>query len=401
VIACIPDGSRGRAIARIAGVLATRLDARVLLTTVEQPIPKTVSGDDATPRLLRHGRSVLGSAARELDQPTELRVLLGEPAERLLAAAEREAAQLVVVSAPPRRPPAHTMLLGNVHLALASAAPCPVVVIPEDVSTIRAEGPIVCGVDGSGQSRAAAQVAANLAGRLDSRLLLVHAAAGLPAAAPGVSGGHGTADGRRDDAAARILQHTAQRLRGTAPNYLLVEHGPAAERLAAVADRERAQLLVTGSRGRGPITSVLLGSVASKLTSTATQPLVIVPAHHGAARRSALAVRRLRSGAALLCVHGEVDADTTREMEVEAESLLLETDGRLVVDLSDASTIDRATARIVGRLARRATELGGRLAVVATAPAAHRALDRISHPVTDALDAALDAVSGRSLRGDG
>jgi anti-anti-sigma regulatory factor len=201
--------------------------------------------------------------------------------------------------------------------------------------------------------------------------------------------------------AARILQHAADRLRGPAPNYLLVEHGPAAERLAAVAEREHARLLVTGSRGRGRIASALLGSVASQLASTATQPLVIVPAHHGRDRGSALAVRRLRSGAALLCVHGEVDATTTSEMEVEAESLLAETRGRVVIDLSDASTIDRGTARVVGRLARRATELGGRLAVVADAPAAYRALDRISHPVTDALDTALDAVTERSTRDDG
>jgi anti-anti-sigma factor len=170
-----------------------------------------------------------------------------------------------------------------------------------------------------------------------------------------------------------------------------VEYGTAAERLAAVAERERASLLITGSRGRGRSASALLGSVASRLAASVTRPLVIVPSGDGRAP-STLTTRRLRSGAALLCVHGEIDPTTAYEIEDAAHRLLDET-GRLVIDLSDTTTIERAGMRIVERLARRASDTGERLALVTPAPAVRQALDGSPHPVTDALDAALEVVT--------
>jgi nucleotide-binding universal stress UspA family protein len=184
IVVCVAGASTDRAVSAIAGALARPLDAPLLLATVQQPSPGTASDDDVT--------ALLASVARELERPAELRVAMGEPAERLLALAEREAAELVVVAAS-RRPPAEALRLGNVHLALAGAAPCPVVVVPTGVTALREDGPIVCGVDGSASSLAAAQVGADLAGRLGTRLLLVYVARGLRAA----------------DAPGRILHHTA------------------------------------------------------------------------------------------------------------------------------------------------------------------------------------------------
>jgi nucleotide-binding universal stress UspA family protein len=221
VVACIADRASGRSVARIAEVLARRLDAGVLLATVRQPTPDAASEDADTAELLR--RSVLAATASSLRRPPEVRVTVGEPAEQLLALAERERAQLVVVAAP-RRSPAR--VLGNVHLALAGAASCPVVIVPAGVSVIPAEGPVVCGVDGSASSQAATELAADLARRLQSRLVIV----------------------RQTD------------------------------RLLAVAERERALLLVTASRGRGSAASTLLGPVASRLALAATTPVVVVPA---------------------------------------------------------------------------------------------------------------------------
>jgi anti-anti-sigma factor len=282
----------------------------------------------------------------------------------------------------------------------AATARCPVVVVPPGVQRIATTGPIVCGVDGSDVSNTAARVAADFADRLETRLLLVHAGDSLPAAVPGVAGGHGAASGRRPDAAALILRETADMLRETPPSYLLVERGAPAERLAAVAERESAQLLIIGSRERGPITSALLGSVASQLATSATRPLMIVPPNAPRPRASfpVLATRRLRSGAAVLCVRGALDSRTAREFEQQAARLLAETRGRLVVDLSEATSIDGDTARVTGRLAHQASELGGRVALVATDPAVRSELDRAADPwalTTDALDVALEAVSDR------
>lgn len=262
VIACIDDGPGGRATARIAGSLARRLDSRVLLTTVQQAAWRAPIGP-VTPAVLRHTRSLLARAARGLDQPAEMRAMFGEPAERLIWLAQREAAELIVIAYPDysggRMP-----VLGSVYLALAGAGPCPVVVVSPAVRTMpAARGTIVCGLDGSAPSLTAARVAAGLAHRLDARLQLVHATSALTAAAPRASGDHGAAFG---------IRHT--------PTSVLVEHGPPAERLADVAERQSAQLIVIGSRGRGPVASTLLGSVASELARTATRrPLVIVPPH--------------------------------------------------------------------------------------------------------------------------
>ena len=59
---------------------------------------------------------------------------------------------------------------------------------------------------------------------------------------------------------------------------LRVELGGAAERLADIAAREGAQLIVNGSSGRGARSGTLLGSVSSCLALTASQPLVLVRA---------------------------------------------------------------------------------------------------------------------------
>jgi nucleotide-binding universal stress UspA family protein len=262
VIACIDDGPPGVGSARIGGSLARGLGTRLLLATVHQPTPDLPSTGDLAPEPARHARRLLVRAATELDAPAELYVGSGEPAEQLIALAQRESAELIVVGAPDRSR-IRTRLLGSVYLALAGTGPCPVVVVPPDVEDATT-GPIVCGVDGSAGSTTAARVAADLAGRLETELLLVHS-------------DDGAARWTCRDSPARILQEAAEELRAATPNYLLVERGPPAERLAQVAERERARILVTGSRGRARIDSVLLGSVASEIATSATRPLMIVP----------------------------------------------------------------------------------------------------------------------------
>jgi nucleotide-binding universal stress UspA family protein len=53
--------------------------------------------------------------------------------------------------------------------------------------------------------------------------------------------------------------------------------GVPADRLLEAVERDGAELLVVGSRGRGSIRSALLGSVSRRLTSEATCPVVVVP----------------------------------------------------------------------------------------------------------------------------
>jgi nucleotide-binding universal stress UspA family protein len=53
--------------------------------------------------------------------------------------------------------------------------------------------------------------------------------------------------------------------------------GDAADRIVGIARETEASFIVIGSRGRGDLTSAVLGSVSSRVASTAPCPVVIVP----------------------------------------------------------------------------------------------------------------------------
>lgn len=75
------------------------------------------------------------------------------------------------------------------------------------------------------------------------------------------------------------LDAVADGIRAVAPDLGIdVEtlSGRAAEELLALARRLDAQLVVVGSRGRGPIRAAVLGSVSSKLVQETDRPIMIV-----------------------------------------------------------------------------------------------------------------------------
>ena len=173
VISCVDGGPGGDAAARVGSSLARRLCSPLMLATVAPAAPQVSGRVDlpsfrlrqARSTLLRQARSIFGQAADGLGPDPELRIEFGEPAERLTSLSQREHAGLLVVGVPDR--PAARRLLGSVYLALAGTSPCPVVVVPPSVEELpRTAGPIVCGVDGSDGSLAAAGVAVELARRL-------------------------------------------------------------------------------------------------------------------------------------------------------------------------------------------------------------------------------------------
>lgn len=118
---------------------------------------------------------------------------------------------------------------------------------------------IVCAID---ESEAAVQVldtARGLAEAFDAGLLVVHA---------------GGAQLGWDWAGKSIHARLAEA--GEPPEMRLIAGSPA-EAIMDEADREGAELLVVGSRGRGRVRSGLLGSVSRELASRARCPVVIVP----------------------------------------------------------------------------------------------------------------------------
>jgi nucleotide-binding universal stress UspA family protein len=143
---------------------------------------------------------------------------------------------------------------------------------------------IICGVDGSSDSQAAVQVAAQFADRLGSTLILAHVAelAHVPYAAAYPFGGIPspmtmTEETKSAEEAAALLLQRAALDAGLADAEGRVEIGQPAERLADLADEEDAELIVVGSRGRGALRAALLGSVSHGLVGIARCPVLIVP----------------------------------------------------------------------------------------------------------------------------
>lgn len=284
VIACLDEGAAGAAVAGVAGSLSRRLCSPLVLATVtaakapgggRQLCPSPFAR--ARSVLLSQASSVLADAAHGAGPDPELCVELGEPAERLASLAHRTGARLLVLGVSDRwRAPGRA--LGNAYIALAGTSPCPVVVVPPPIEALRPpNAPILCGVDGSDESLAAARVAVDLGRRLDAPVQLMHVTE-----RPRLSGSRST-DG---DYGVRLVASHAAAMRvllraadiPQAALDLRVELGDAAERLADIAAREGAQLIVSGSNGRGARSGTLLGSVSSCLALTASQPLVLVRA---------------------------------------------------------------------------------------------------------------------------
>jgi nucleotide-binding universal stress UspA family protein len=142
---------------------------------------------------------------------------------------------------------------------------------------------IVCGVDGTQESRWAARVAGDFARELDRTLVLVHVAENPPTFPYGDARLRELQ--RRDavEAATPMLERTSAYVPDV-EREIKVVFGDAAEALIAVASEQCAELLVVGSRGRGPLASVVLGSVSARLAAVAPCPVVVVPSPHAADR---------------------------------------------------------------------------------------------------------------------
>ncbi|QTJ65275.1 universal stress protein [Rhodococcus sp. ZPP] len=173
-------------------------------------------------------------------------------------------------------------LLGSVSTAVAAHSPCPVVVvrgIPDPVDAVL-DGPVVVGVDGSARSTPAIGAAFEEAALRDCDLVAVHAWSDFD-----LSTVFTTDDADHHDLswpAIAVAEEAvlAESLAGWHQSYPGVT-----VRKVVVRDRpidhlvelsEQAQLVVTGSRGRGGFTSLLLGSTSRAVLHAARCPVMIV-----------------------------------------------------------------------------------------------------------------------------
>jgi nucleotide-binding universal stress UspA family protein len=168
------------------------------------------------------------------------------------------------------------LLVGSVAVAMATRAACPVVVVRDGGQDVRAvsAGPVVVGVDGSSTSEAATGFAFEAAAARGVPLVAVHTWWDLvasPALAALLDIDAIQADERR---------RLAQLLAGWSEKYpeVRVEQSVSRDHPAQALIRlsARARLLVVGSRGRGELAGLVLGSVSHAVVHRARCPVAIV-----------------------------------------------------------------------------------------------------------------------------
>lgn len=172
----------------------------------------------------------------------------------------------------------HELLLGSTALEVTASAACPVVVVrPVPTDDLPRHG-VVVGVDGSVVSQAALGFAFAAADELAEPLVVVHAWTDPARLAPRIQ-----LPVVYDPA---LVAHeerlvVAEAMAGFAERHpdvavdVRVEHDHPVHAVTAAA--ALARLVVVGSRGRGPVGALFLGSVSHGVLHHATAPVAVVP----------------------------------------------------------------------------------------------------------------------------
>ncbi len=139
--------------------------------------------------------------------------------------------------------------------------------------TERTQNTILVGVDGSRNAGIAAAWAVELGRRLDAPVEAVAAWTEVPP--PYMD----DVDEHVAEMNAHVAEIMTQALHSDGLNGINVTavQGPIAEVLLNTADQSDAWILVVGTRGLGPLSGLLLGSISRRLLFTTQRPLVVVP----------------------------------------------------------------------------------------------------------------------------
>ncbi|HEY3945298.1 MAG TPA: universal stress protein [Solirubrobacteraceae bacterium] len=136
-------------------------------------------------------------------------------------------------------------------------------------------GPIVCGVDDSTAARDAAVAASALSARASLPLLFVHVAPDYGRRAHPDTERKRQLGGSVANGIELLDRVTGDVARGRGA-IRRVPLGDPASQLVTVAESVDAEMVVIGSRGRGPLTAVLLGSVSRELLARSRRPVLVV-----------------------------------------------------------------------------------------------------------------------------
>ena len=265
-------------------MFARALRAPLIVATA---YPLDLSIDSPYPeyaRALEHAadRSAGRVAAAVAEPGIEVRTLPvqtgGSPARALHELAERDRAQLLVIGSSPRGPVGR-VLPTAVTDRLLHGAPCPVAVTPAGYSVEQAEALrlVGVGVTDTPDGRAALQFAGAIA-HAGGALVRVFSVEEPPGPFVAVAVDAVALDSMRlarEEAAKTALDRAVEALpRDRCAGGELLAGDPA-EALAAASTS--LDLLVCGSRGHGPLRTLVLGGTSHALVRAASCPVLVVP----------------------------------------------------------------------------------------------------------------------------
>jgi nucleotide-binding universal stress UspA family protein len=222
---------------------------------------------------MAHGRVRELASEMEIDE-VRLRTA-SSAAAGLHGAAVEQDTQLIVLGSS-ERSGLNRVFPGPTAARLLSGSQVAVAVAPVGYAEQPDDGAVGCGYDGSPAAREALSWAAEFArlGRRSLRILAVQRQ--LAFGHVGVTGTFGAKsanDELRAGLAANLSQAAASLSNESVESEIL--DGDPAHRLAE--SSAGLSLLVLGSRGYGPVRSVLLGSVSADVARTAACPVLVVP----------------------------------------------------------------------------------------------------------------------------
>lgn len=166
------------------------------------------------------------------------------------------------------------LLVGSVAVGVSAHAACPVVVVHGAEAAQRTAGPVIVGVDGTPNSEAAIAFAYESAATRGAPLVALHTWVDIEFAPNGAP----LVDWPAIAAEEEVV--LAERLAGWSEKYpdvavrrIVARDGAARSLVGLSAD---AQLVVVGSRGRGNLTGLLLGSVSHAVLHRSRCPVAVV-----------------------------------------------------------------------------------------------------------------------------
>jgi nucleotide-binding universal stress UspA family protein len=293
VICALDVDDRAAVILATARELARRLDAplRVLHVREVPPAPAMLAAPGAAGVAVLEAREPdpeaeqqAVRALRDLGVASdELVVETGHPETSVLRTVAQER-PCFAVAGTHERGALRALLQGSVSRALARDDTCPVVVVPPAASGGLHGERVLCAVSPrDDEAQAAIALAADLARRCSLRLVLAHVAQ-----LTGVTTPEATLAALGPATAGEAERQALDRLRRVAPlagDDVEVELEPRlGDPAMALVDAARASgaaLVVTSTRGRGPLGEMLLGSVWRRLACEAPCPVAVVRASGG------------------------------------------------------------------------------------------------------------------------